>query len=146
MLPDILRHVNVCDYTKQDLKDWFWPRLALSLKAPVETENMSEYSFPQSRRPLPTQSSSSSTKKQKKDKYSWSTFFPSRKSSVKSNSSTASTSSTNSSDENDIAGSSSYKSANSSPFSSELTCHSATSKNQKQKNIIRSLKTVFHNT
>ncbi|XP_038078117.1 myeloid differentiation primary response protein MyD88-like [Patiria miniata] len=26
-LPNILRHLTICDYTKKDLRQWFWPRL-----------------------------------------------------------------------------------------------------------------------
>ncbi|XP_013416180.1 myeloid differentiation primary response protein MyD88-like [Lingula anatina] len=33
-IPSILRHIAICDYTKQDLQEWFWNRLAMSLKAP----------------------------------------------------------------------------------------------------------------
>lgn len=35
LIPDILRCITVCDYTKEDLRDWFWSRLADTLKAPM---------------------------------------------------------------------------------------------------------------
>lgn len=35
-VPDIIRFVTLCDYTKKDLLQWFWTRLASSLKAPLE--------------------------------------------------------------------------------------------------------------
>lgn len=38
VIPDILRHVTVCDYTKPDLMEWFWDRLAKSLKNPLADE------------------------------------------------------------------------------------------------------------
>jgi len=38
VIPDILRHVTVCDYTKPDLMEWFWHRLAMSIKKPLEDE------------------------------------------------------------------------------------------------------------
>lgn len=37
-IPQILRHVTLCDYTKQDLMEWFWERLAKSVKAPLDPE------------------------------------------------------------------------------------------------------------
>ena len=38
VMPDILRHITVCDYTKPDLMEWFWGRLAASLNNPLEDE------------------------------------------------------------------------------------------------------------
>lgn len=35
-VPEIIRFVTLCDYTKKDLIQWFWTRLASSLKAPLE--------------------------------------------------------------------------------------------------------------
>ena len=37
-IPDILRHVTICDYTKPDLMEWFWDRLASSIKAPLDPD------------------------------------------------------------------------------------------------------------
>lgn len=42
-IPDILRHVTICDYTKPDLMEWFWDRLASSIRAPLDPEQ--ELSF-----------------------------------------------------------------------------------------------------
>ncbi|XP_048727057.1 myeloid differentiation primary response protein MyD88-like [Ostrea edulis] len=41
-VPQVLRHVTLCDYTKQDLKDWFWDRLSKAIKAPLDPQ-MSGY-------------------------------------------------------------------------------------------------------
>jgi hypothetical protein len=38
IMPDILRTITVCDYTKPDLMEWFWGRLAESLKNPLTDE------------------------------------------------------------------------------------------------------------
>ncbi|XP_022332088.1 myeloid differentiation primary response protein MyD88-like [Crassostrea virginica] len=38
-VPQVLRHVTLCDYTKQDLKDWFWDRLSKAIKAPLDPQN-----------------------------------------------------------------------------------------------------------
>lgn len=38
-IPQILRHVTLCDYTKNDLMEWFWDRLAKSIKAPLDPES-----------------------------------------------------------------------------------------------------------
>ena len=38
-LPSILRHITLVDYTKYDLLEWFWIRLACSLKEPVYWDN-----------------------------------------------------------------------------------------------------------
>ncbi|KAL3836671.1 hypothetical protein ACJMK2_022093 [Sinanodonta woodiana] len=38
-VPQILRFVTLCDYTKQDLLEWFWKRLAQALKAPLDPES-----------------------------------------------------------------------------------------------------------
>ncbi|XP_064597969.1 LOW QUALITY PROTEIN: myeloid differentiation primary response protein MyD88-like, partial [Liolophura sinensis] len=36
-LPSILRHITICDFTKGDLKEWFWDRLARAIQMPVDT-------------------------------------------------------------------------------------------------------------
>ncbi|XP_061180781.1 myeloid differentiation primary response protein MyD88-like [Saccostrea echinata] len=41
-VPQVLRHVTLCDFTKQDLKDWFWDRLSKAIKAPLDPQ-MSGY-------------------------------------------------------------------------------------------------------
>lgn len=35
-LPSILRHITICDFTKGDLKEWFWDRLARAIQMPVD--------------------------------------------------------------------------------------------------------------
>ena len=34
-IPEILRHLTLCDYTRTGLHDWFWEKLYLSLKVPL---------------------------------------------------------------------------------------------------------------
>lgn len=36
VIPEILRHVTCCNYTKKNLLEWFWSRLIISLKAPLD--------------------------------------------------------------------------------------------------------------
>lgn len=36
VIPEILRHVTCCNYTKKNLLEWFWSRLVVSLKAPLD--------------------------------------------------------------------------------------------------------------
>ncbi|XP_050404839.1 myeloid differentiation primary response protein MyD88 [Patella vulgata] len=36
-VPAILRHVTMCDYTKQDLQEWIWGRLVNAIKAPLNS-------------------------------------------------------------------------------------------------------------
>ncbi|KAK3105958.1 hypothetical protein FSP39_009543 [Pinctada imbricata] len=38
LVPDILNHVGLCDYTKEDMRDWFWDRLSNAIKAPLHPE------------------------------------------------------------------------------------------------------------
>jgi hypothetical protein len=38
-IPQILRHVTLCDYTKQHPMEWFWVRLVNSVKAPLDPEH-----------------------------------------------------------------------------------------------------------
>ena len=40
-MPNILRHVTICDYSRKDISTWFWNRLVKSLQAPLETEHTS---------------------------------------------------------------------------------------------------------
>ncbi|XP_060083351.1 myeloid differentiation primary response protein MyD88-like [Ylistrum balloti] len=35
-IPQILRHVTLCDYTKVDLQEWFWSRLSSAIKQPLD--------------------------------------------------------------------------------------------------------------
>ena len=58
-IPQILRHVTLCDYTKQDLMEWFWERLAKSVKAPLDQEHPRQNC--ESSSPVPISSSSSSS-------------------------------------------------------------------------------------
>ncbi|XP_071103989.1 myeloid differentiation primary response protein MyD88-like [Haliotis cracherodii] len=39
-IPQILRHVTLCDFTKRDLMEWFWHRLARAIKAPLNFEEL----------------------------------------------------------------------------------------------------------
>ncbi|XP_041372058.1 myeloid differentiation primary response protein MyD88-like [Gigantopelta aegis] len=39
-IPQILHHVTLCDFTKDDLKEWFWHRLASAVRAPIEQKDM----------------------------------------------------------------------------------------------------------
>ncbi|XP_060586519.1 myeloid differentiation primary response protein MyD88-like [Ruditapes philippinarum] len=41
-IPEILRHITCCNYTRKELLEWFWTRLVSSLKAPL---NPSECKF-----------------------------------------------------------------------------------------------------
>lgn len=52
LIPDILRFVTLCDYTKKDLINWFWMRLASSLKAPLDLEDENSASGDQVRREI----------------------------------------------------------------------------------------------
>nr|AIZ97751.1 MYD88 [Cyclina sinensis] len=36
VIPEIIRHVTCCNYTKKDLREWFWSRLISSLKVPLD--------------------------------------------------------------------------------------------------------------
>ncbi|XP_033731819.1 myeloid differentiation primary response protein MyD88-like [Pecten maximus] len=36
VIPQILRHVTLCDYTKVDLQEWFWNRLSSAIKQPLD--------------------------------------------------------------------------------------------------------------
>lgn len=36
IIPQILRHVTLCDYTKVDLQEWFWNRLSSAIKQPLD--------------------------------------------------------------------------------------------------------------
>jgi len=58
-IPQILRHVTLCDYTKQDLMEWFWERLAKSVKAALDPEHPRQ-NFGSSS-PIPISSSSPSS-------------------------------------------------------------------------------------
>lgn len=60
-IPQILRHVTLCDYTKQDLMEWFWERLAKSVQAPLDPEHVRSGSSVESSSPIPIASSSSSS-------------------------------------------------------------------------------------
>ncbi|XP_021355236.1 myeloid differentiation primary response protein MyD88-like [Mizuhopecten yessoensis] len=35
-IPEILRYVTLCDYTKVDLQEWFWNRLSSAIKLPLD--------------------------------------------------------------------------------------------------------------
>ena len=58
-IPQILRHVTLCDYTKQHPMEWFWVRLAKSVKAPLDQEHPCQ-NF-ESSSPVPISSSSTSS-------------------------------------------------------------------------------------
>ena len=46
-VPEILRHVTCCDYTRKDVIEWFWRRLICSLKADLDLgSNMATYDDP----------------------------------------------------------------------------------------------------
>ncbi|XP_033731820.1 myeloid differentiation primary response protein MyD88-like [Pecten maximus] len=36
VIPQILRYVSLCDYTKVDLQEWFWNRLSSAIKQPLD--------------------------------------------------------------------------------------------------------------
>nr|AHK60398.1 myeloid differentiation factor 88 [Haliotis diversicolor] len=40
IIPQILHHVSLCDFTKIDLIDWFWHRLATAIKAPLSFDEL----------------------------------------------------------------------------------------------------------
>ncbi|VDI44030.1 myeloid differentiation primary response protein MyD88, partial [Mytilus galloprovincialis] len=60
-IPQILRHVTLCDYTKNDLMEWFWDRLAKSVKAPLDPEPNRMGSSVESSSPMSIPSNSSSS-------------------------------------------------------------------------------------
>ncbi|KAK3106601.1 hypothetical protein FSP39_023319 [Pinctada imbricata] len=43
MIPQVLRHVTLCDFTKRDLMDWFWDRLSKAIRAPLDPRNMTTF-------------------------------------------------------------------------------------------------------
>ena len=43
-IPEILHFVTLVDYTKKDLMQWFWSRIASSLQAPLDQEQDSQMS------------------------------------------------------------------------------------------------------
>ncbi|XP_046570294.1 LOW QUALITY PROTEIN: myeloid differentiation primary response protein MyD88-like [Haliotis rubra] len=40
IIPQILRHVSLCDFTKLALMEWFWHRLAVAIKAPLSFDEL----------------------------------------------------------------------------------------------------------
>ncbi|KAH3704561.1 hypothetical protein DPMN_079618 [Dreissena polymorpha] len=38
VIPELLRHITCCNYTKKEVLEWFWKRLVNSVKAPLEVQ------------------------------------------------------------------------------------------------------------